>query len=206
MKSQEQTDEILIQAYLSGASENFETLVRRYEEKVFTTALYLTSSTRDAEHVLRKVFIALYHKLQTDPGKTPLFSWLIQHTLDAAINKLVTNEGERFHSEWPMLLDDTLEDHLHSFYENNSSVRYGLGTAVCMLPYDLKLVFLLRDIQGLTIQETARILELNVFEARNRLRKARMTIREELPKLLAEAELGGNDPQPSDGTLEPLHL
>ena len=106
-----------------------------------------------------------------------------------------------------MLLDDTLEDHLRTFQENNSPVRYALGSAVCMLPYELKLVFLLRDIQGLTIQETARILELNVFEARGRLRQARMIIREELPKLLAGAGIGGTTPHthPMGGTLEPLH-
>ena len=179
-QASQEADHLLVEQFFAGDELSFEQIVSRYENKVFNTALALTEDTSDAEEVLKTVFTSLHEKLSADFGKTPLFSWLIQHTLDTSVSKLIERKSDQIELPAHHREKSNLHEHVLAFHERNPDLRGALLEAAKGLPQYLKLVFLLRDIQGLTLGKTAAILGLNVFETRSRIHLARLQIRERL--------------------------
>ena len=137
----------------------------------------LTESTEDAEQVLFEVFAALHVKLATDFGKTALFDWLIQFTLDTSVRRLIEKNKETLELPHQKASKATLREHTEKFMKDNSEMRSALSSAIAKLPQQLRFVFLLRDVQGMSITKTSAVLGLNVFETRARLHQARLVIR-----------------------------
>ncbi len=191
MSQIEVSDEDLVARFLFGCSDSFDQIMSRYETKVFNTALYLTSDTDDAESVLHKVFTALYHRLNDDFGKTPLFEWLLQYTLDTAVACLIERKSETEESaeSEELKLTSPYDEHAEHFQEKNTALRNAIRETACSLPGEYKALFLLRDIQGLKTSEVARLLDSNVFEVRAKLHEARLIIRDRLLDVLGESSL-----------------
>ncbi len=186
--SVEQSDQQLVERFFEGCEDSFRLIVERYESKVFHTALYLTDDTSNAEHVLQSVFTELHHKLDADFGKTPLFEWLTQYTLDLSVQRLIEQKQEAVQLPNHSAEKQTTTEHVRRFEEANTSIRSALCRAITKLPHHLKFVFLLRDVQGLALTKTANILGLNVFETRARLHQARLVIRRQLAPLVDAQE------------------
>ena len=183
------SDELVVEQFLAGHDEHFRSLVERFEAKVFNTALYLTESSEDAEEVLQEVFAELYTKLLNDFGKTPLFDWLISYTLDLSVQKLIEKKQESVQLPNHTRAGKTpTEQHIKDFQINHQSLHSAIRESILAMPYELKCVFLLRDIQGMSLSKTASFLEINVFEARARLHEARMQMRQELKNILPHLE------------------
>lgn len=173
-------DQDLLEGFFSGDEESFETIVSKYESRVFHTALYLTETTEDAEIVLQDVFVELHHKLVGDKGKTPLFDWLLQRTLDLSVEQLINKKRENVCLPEHSANLQSMNSHVAQFEQKNACMRNSIQQATRQLPSTLKFVFLLRDIQGLSITRVAAILGINVFEARTRLHQARLRLHEQL--------------------------
>jgi RNA polymerase sigma-70 factor, ECF subfamily len=176
----------LVERFFCGDKESFEVLIEQHETKVFNTAFALTDNVGDAEEVVFEVFSALHQKLESDLGKTAIFDWLIQLTLDTAVKKLINKNREDLKLPEKSAEKSTLEVHVNHFENKHKDLRTALREAAMTLPEPLKFVFLLRDIQGLSISKTAAILGLNVFETRARIHSARLEIRTKLSTLLSE--------------------
>lgn len=183
------SDGELVFRFLNGSVESFQDIIARYETKVFNTALYLTNDSEGAEDVLHRVFLDLFERLQNDFGKTPLFSWLLQHTLDTALQHLLQSckqDNEEIHNP---VLDQPFSAHQERFESRNCALRAALGQATACLSEDARYVFVLRDIQGLPLNEVAEALDMSIFEARAKLHRARLRIRRELSSILRNERL-----------------
>ena len=176
-------DQELLERFFSGDQGCFDELVAKYEKRIFHTALYLTETAEDAEFVLQDVFVELHRKLVEDMGKTPIFDWLLQRTLDVSVEQLITKKREAISLPNHSSNYQSMCQHVESFESNNQTLRTSLQAATRQLPANLKFPFLLRDIQGLSISRVAAILGLNVFETRSRLHQARLRIHEQLSEL-----------------------
>ena len=177
---------LIVQAR-SGSAVAIEQLVRRYENRLFRLARNITSNYEDAEEVVQNAFIKAFYNLSAFRGDSRFYTWLVSITVNEALMKI---RGRRF-SEVPIDNADEGEDQLISLQFNdwgpNPEERYSqeelrriLDISVSKLDPKYRIVFQLRDVEGLTTDETARALSLSVAAVKARLARARLQLRNSL--------------------------
>lgn len=181
-------DQTLVERLQKGDSEAFEELVSRYENKVYRLAIKLTRNEALAEEVLQEVFLKIYEKIDTFRGEAALSSWIYRIAANACFAKL-NLEKRHQHAD----LDDTMPQAEQAMQERSES---GLETpdkplladealsvisrAIDRLPEDFRVVLTLRDVEGLSNEEVAKVLELSVPAVKSRLHRARLLLRKRL--------------------------
>jgi len=192
----------------SGEYEAFEELVHRHERRVFTLALRIVGQQHDAEEVVQLTFLSVIENLQKFREEAKFSTWLTRiatnHAL-ALLRKRATrravpySEGREeegfgdvphpnFIAEWK----DT-PDQLAS----RSETRRLIDAALEELDEKYRLVFVLRDVEGLSTKETAQALDISESNVKVRLLRARLMLRERLTEAFGDeatrVEGGGHD-------------
>jgi len=182
-------DEIsLVQAAKGGDTAAFEMLVRLHDQKVFRIARHIVQNHEDAEDVAQEVFLSAFRSLARFEGKSRLSTWLYRIAVNESLMKL--RQRRRIH-EVSVDQDDLLEPDAVPFeivdwspnpeqLYSQSELREILAKALQKLSPTYRTVFLLRDVEGLSIDETAAVLELNVPAVQARLFRARLKLRARL--------------------------
>jgi len=167
----------------------FTELVNRYERKIFRLARHITQNAEDAEDVLQETFLRAYEHLPGFQGRSRFYTWLVRIAVNQSLMKLRRRRTDRLVS-----LDDpvdTGEDHVPREIAvwDNPEQRYSqeelreiLARAVESLPPPFRAVFVLRDIDELSTEETATVLNLSVPAVKTRLLRARLRLREKLTR------------------------
>ncbi len=186
------TDKALVRAAQEGDQASFRELVTRYEGKVYRLALKMVRDPQDAEDVLQETFISVYRHLDTFRGDSAFATWIFRIATNASLMKLRSAkptvsldepsdaEEEVFPREladWSGAPDEMLL---------NGEIRAQMDAALTQLPETLRAVFVLRDVQGLSIEETARVLDISIPNVKTRLHRARFALREKLACYFAE--------------------
>lgn len=184
----------IIAAVIAGETQLYHELVRPYERSVYMMALSFMKSEADAEDVAQEAFIKAFRNLSTFRGDAKFSTWLISITLNEARSRLrrqsivrmqsldVPPDGEGAVS--PALLRDWRE--IPSEAVEREEVRTLIKKAVETLPEIYRQVFLLRDVEELDVNETARALSISISNVKVRLHRARMMLQKELaPQLKA---------------------
>ena len=174
----------------SGDSEAFSELVSHYDRRVFRMAKQITQNDDDAEDVLQESFLKAYTHLDNFKGDSKFYTWLVRIAVNEALMKLRKRRSDR-----TVPLDepiDTGEDEMVreiAVWEENPEDTYSreeLGTildqAVQSLRPAYRTVFILRDIEELSIEETAQALDLSISAVKSRLLRARLQLREKLTR------------------------
>lgn len=176
----------LIAEARNGSSVAIEQLVGRYERRVFRLAQNITGNHEDAEEVVQNAFVKAFRNLASFRGDSRFYTWLVRITLNEALMKI---RGQRFNS---VSVDDTkdAEDHMPRELEDwgpNPEQRYSqeelrriLEASIGELAPGYRIVFQLRDVEGLTTEETARAVGLSVAAVKSRLARARAQLRDSL--------------------------
>ena len=189
-KDKKVTDLDLIKQFGKGSIEAFEELMERYEAKVYNMAMRFTRNQEDAEEVLQDVFSTLYRKLDRFEGKSAFSSWLYRIVVNAAFMKL---RKRKQHTMIPIdelapavksyCLDrDPLVDNRSDQISINRQVRDLLEGAINKLPDQYRMVFVLRDVDGMSNEEVGRVLDLTVPAVKSRLHRSRIMLRKKLRK------------------------
>lgn len=166
----------------------FVELVERYSQKVHNLAMRLTRNQEDTEEVLQDVFVTIYKKIDSFEGKSAFSSWLYRITVNTSFMKL------RRYKQRPSLSFEECETHFdnRATYINGSAsteqkhlgsedeLRLLLQRAVNKLPYEYRLIFILRDVDGLSNQAVSEILQLSVPAIKSRLHRSRLMLRKRL--------------------------
>ena len=182
----------MIAAILAGNTELYHELIQPYELAVYRMALSYMKNESDAEDAAQEAFLKAFHKLSAFRGQSKFSTWLISITLNEARRRLRHHRTLRFES-----LDEPLEEGGHvspailrdwreipSEVLERSEVRELLQAAVNNLSPIYRQVLLLRDVEELSIEETATVLEISLSSVKVRLHRARMMLQKELaPKL-----------------------
>ncbi len=191
------TDLELIAEFRAGNSHGFEELLKRYTPKAFSLALRLTRNVEDAEEVLQDVFVTVYRKIAGFEGKSTFSSWLYRVTVNASFMKLRKKKQERaLHLEdvLPQFQDSVMlraSEHGEGDQATlRSQVFAALEGAISGLPDDYRPVFVLRDVDGLTSREVARILDLTIPAVKSRLHRSRLMVRRQLHTFYKEYASG----------------
>lgn len=184
-----QTDEDLIRDARGGDRAAFTTLVRRYEDTVYGFAFKVCRDREKAAEALQDTFISVYRKLASFDGKSKFSTWLYtivtnncrisrrRRKIDEILESLDDpgSTGSDVHPHPALRVDETPSDVLLT-----RELRGLLDTAIRRLPVDYRVVFVLRDLEGTSTEETASILGLSVEAVKSRLRRARAFLRKEL--------------------------
>ena len=191
VSSQTSVDEstLVLQAR-EGDARAFGELVRRYEGKIFRLAQHITQNREDAEDVLQETFLKAYEHLDQFKGDSKFYTWIVRIAVNQALMKLRRRKTDKSVS-----LDETIdtgEDTITreiAAWDEDPEQRFSreelgeiLDTAVHSLEPPYRSVFVLRDIEELSTEETAEALNLSVPAVKSRLLRARLQLREKLTR------------------------
>lgn len=184
-------DEVALVARAQGGDQAaFTALVDHYQRKIYRIGKNITQNNEDAEDVLQETFLKAYEHLAGFQGNSKFYTWIVRIAVNEALMKLRKRKGDRFVS-----LDEPIETGEEevkreiAVWEDNPEQRYSreemqhiLDDAVDDLKADFRTVFVLRDIEELSTEETAEALGISVPAVKSRLLRARLALREKLTR------------------------
>lgn len=194
---QKQVDEAsLIAAILAGESQLYHDLIRPYERSVYMTALSLLKNEADAEDIAQEAFLKAFRNIATFRAESKFGTWLISIAINEARGRLRRQAIIRMES-----LDDNSDDNtrispalLRDWREiplqvvEQKQIREMLQSAVLKLPDIYRQVFLLRDVEELSVAETAEVLQISISSVKVRLHRARLLLQKQLSPLLKDSQ------------------
>ena len=186
--------EISLEALIAGDRAEFARLVDAYSSPIYRLGLRMLGTPQDAEDVLQNTFINALTHIQNFEGRSNLATWLYRIASNEALMLIRKKKPE-------INLDDVEggdedEDLRPTQFVDWSALPEGellsgegkkfLDEAIRTLPESLRIVFLLRDVEGLSIKETASALRLTETNVKTRLLRARLFLREQLSTYYGE--------------------
>jgi RNA polymerase sigma-70 factor, ECF subfamily len=184
-----------LQALQAGDKTEFARLVDLYSNQIYRLAIKILGDPHDAEDVLQETFIKAYRSLPSFEGRSSISTWLYRIAANEALMvvrrrkpeiNMISSDGDSDEDEvsppaqivdWCCLPENELL---------SSEAKIFLDQAVEKLSTNLRMVFILRDIQGLSIRETADVLKISEMAVKTRLLRARLQLREELSAYYGE--------------------
>ena len=162
-------------------------LVRRYSGRIYGVALRLTRNQADAEDVLQETFLTVIRKLDAFEGRSSIYTWMHRIATNIALGKLrklsskpdVDLSPQDFDNLTSMDPDQWGGEDLFTG-QPTDYLQSAIETAVSSLPESQRLVFVLRDAEGLSTRETAEALGLSESNVKVRLMRARISLRNAL--------------------------
>ncbi|MCS7026185.1 MAG: sigma-70 family RNA polymerase sigma factor [Bryobacteraceae bacterium] len=174
-----------------GDASSFERLVKRHARRVYSIARHITQSEADSEEATQETFLRAYSRLNSFEGHSTFQTWVAKIAVNEALAILRRRHRLReFPLEEPVrvLSDEDLVREVAIWEENpeqlyaRDQLRKILEEAIAGLPLSYRVVFLLRDIQNLSTEDTAEALNLSLPAVKSRLLRARLLLRERLSR------------------------
>ncbi|MBN1218165.1 MAG: sigma-70 family RNA polymerase sigma factor [Anaerolineae bacterium] len=189
-----QEEKSLVEALHRGDRYACDDLVQRYSPKIYNVALRLTGHPTEAEEVLQETFINACRGVEAFEGRSSLTTWLYRiatnnglmrlRRREAPVVSLDTPPDEAEGEFWPRQLQDW--DWNPEMVTLTDELRQVMDEAVAALPGSLQGVFVLRDLEGLSVQEVTEILGISASNVKVRLHRARLMLREHLANYFYE--------------------
>lgn len=180
-------DEQLVVLARKENTRAFDELVNRYQNKIYRLARRMTETEEDAEDVLQEAFVKAYKSLGGFKGKSRFSTWLYRITVNLALMKLRKRKLDTVPLDQPIEtregavqrdIEDGGLDPLDTLIAAES--KEILDAAIEDLPAGHRAVFILRDVEKLSTEDTARVLGITVPAVKSRLHRTRLMLKEQL--------------------------
>jgi RNA polymerase sigma-70 factor (ECF subfamily) len=199
-------DEALVERARTGDAQAFTTLIERHQRTVYRVSLRMLQNEAEAEEVLQETFLSAWDKLPAFRGESAFGSWVHRIASNFCLMRLRRRRrapdtvafaeegtsdlpsGPRFTpeggyetppgSDWSMRADDAL---------HNRQLREAIEQAVANLSDDYRVVFLMKDVDGLSNEQIGDALGLSVPAVKSRLHRARLALREKLSEFFVRS-------------------
>lgn len=185
----ERTDAALIQRVLDGDHNAFYELVRPYERAIFTAARAILENDADAEEVAQEAVLKAFVNLARFRAESKFSTWLVQITINEARMRVRKDRRKLYDS-----LDEQQPDEQGDYIPRDfadwreipsealekQELRSALARALAALDGKYREVFILRDVQKISIADTAKILGITEASVKTRLLRARLQLRDAL--------------------------
>ena len=183
-------DVALVERARGGDVHAFETLVKQYDRQVFRIAQHITQNREDAQDVVQDAFLKAYEKLDQFQGNSKFYTWLVRIAVNEALMRLrkrrtgkMVSIDEDVQTDEGSVPRDLAEWRPNPEQEyNQAEMAEILRKTINGLPPGFRVVFVLRDVEGLSTEETANALGLSVPAVKSRLLRARLQLRERLSR------------------------
>jgi RNA polymerase sigma-70 factor (ECF subfamily) len=186
----------LVAAAKAGDVSAFETLVSRYERKIFRLTQNITQNREDAEDAMQEAFLKAYEHLGNFEGNSRFYTWLVRIAVNQALMKLRKRRPNQISLDEDVETDggDSLPREVEDWGPSPEQ-RYAqtelseiLGKVIGELEPSFRVVFQLRDIEELSTEDTAEALGLSIPAVKSRLLRARLKLRTKLNRFFREEE------------------
>ena len=181
-------DMTLVAACRRGDQCAFDELVKRYDRKLFRIAQHVTRNREDAQDVVQEAFLRAFRNLDQFQGNSQFSTWLVRITINQSLMKLrkahrkkevqVDQEGFMDMGESSLEAVDWAPNPEERY--RSAELRAILINALERLQPALSLVFVLRDVEGLSTEQTSAALGLTQAAVKTRLMRARLQLRDRL--------------------------
>ena len=173
----------------AGDSDAFTELVKRYERRIFRLAKHITQNEEDAEDVLQDAFLKAYQHIGGFQEQSKFYTWLVRIAVNEALMKLRKRKSGKIYS-----LDEAVDTGEETVTReiavwDNPEQRYSqeelrgiLQQSIDGLAPIFRTVFVLRDVDELSTEETASALGISVPAVKSRLLRARLQLRDKLTR------------------------
>ena len=168
----------------AGDAPAFEELVMTYQHRVFGVALRMLGNRAEAEEVAQEAFVRAHRALGDFRGDAKLSTWLYAITSRLCLNRLASGERRLTRQGEDALLRLSDAGPRPDAALERRELETALGRAIAELPEDRRIVVVLRDLEGLSYEEIAQVLELELGTVRSRLHRARADLKEKLERFL----------------------
>ena len=198
-----ESDEDLVRAAQAGDNRAFDELVRRYRDKVYRLSYKILRHEEDAAEALQDAFLSAYRGLKNFKAESTFSTWLYRIATNASLMKYrkrrdhhisleqsQSPDGEGEGLELPDWTTQPLDELL------DSETRSVMEEGIARLPEELRAVFVLRDIEGLSNSDAAEVLGLMVAAVKSRLHRARLALRDRLNRYFSDKMTRRDRPQP----------
>ncbi|HWZ13177.1 MAG TPA: sigma-70 family RNA polymerase sigma factor [Acidobacteriaceae bacterium] len=183
-------DVALVERARAGELAAFDQLVRQYERQVFRIAQHITQNREDAQDVVQDAFFKAYQKLEQFQGNSKFYTWLVRIAVNEALMRLRKRRTAKTVSmdEDVQTEDGSLPRDFADWTPNpeqqykQAELKEILQKTIQGLPPGFRTVFTLRDVEGLSTEETAEALNLSIPAVKSRLLRARLQLRERLSR------------------------
>ena len=195
MKDRE-VDQALVERAQQGDHKAFELLVSKYQRRLTRLLARFVKDEHEVNDVTQEALIKAYRALPNFRGESAFYTWLYRIGINTAKNFLATNgkkmvisadvaneEGEMFD-----LSDHLADDHTPEAEMMNREILQTVEAAVARLPEDLRRAITLREMEGLSYDEIAQIMDCPIGTVRSRIFRAREVIAKDLRPLLDTSE------------------
>jgi RNA polymerase sigma-70 factor (ECF subfamily) len=186
----ELADEVIVDRVLGGDTAIYEILVRRHNQRLYRTIRAILRSDSDVEDVMQQAYVDAYLHLAQIKGQAQFSTWLTRIAVNRAIRR---GQGERRQlglvtNEVDLALERTPSSDLdpeHTMYGHE--LKTVLESLIDDLPEPFRLVFVMREVEGLSTAETASSLSINEETVKTRLHRAKRLLRDHLDRELGPA-------------------
>ena len=189
-KENREIEEALVKDFQAGNLDAYDKIVELYQKRIYALSFNLMRNQMDAQDVAQEVLLTLFKKVHTFQGKSAFSSWVYRITLNSSYMKLRSKKKE------PKISIDELlpsfnntgfqQEKIQDWSENTESLLFTnetreiINKAVGLLPEKEKVVFLLRDVEGLSTEKVSEVLDLTIPAVKSRLHRARLFLRKKL--------------------------
>lgn len=184
-------EERLIELAKTGDKKALTQLVKNYEQTIYNFSFKICRDRYKAENIMQETFYSMVKHVNQFDSKSKLSTWLYRivanHCLMQArkekLRQFVSIDNDESLFEEKYAVDYS---RLPTKYTENEELKKILDEAISKLSPDYRMIFLLRDVEGLSTEETAEASELSVSAVKSRLHRARAFLRNELTRAFAK--------------------
>jgi RNA polymerase sigma-70 factor, ECF subfamily len=174
-------DDEVVARVLAGDTALFEIVIRRYNQLLYRVTRSILHDDAETEDVMQEAYVRAYEHLDQFAGRAQFRTWLTRIAINEALARV--ERGKRFHRPDPSTQSGDHMDHFASTDPSpeqqvvNSEMQCLVENAIARLPEAYRCVFVLRDVEQVSTEEVARILNLSESTVKVRLHRARRTLR-----------------------------
>ncbi len=186
-------DAELVRLAQSGDTRAFDELVRRYRDKVYRLSYKILRHEEDAAEALQDAFLSAYRGLKNFKAESTFSTWLYRIATNASLMKYRRRRDGHVSLEQSQSSDGTGEPLQIPDWSAqpptellNQETHDVMEEGIQRLPEELRTVFVLRDVEGLSNAEVAEVLHLSVAAVKSRLHRARIALRDRLNRYFAD--------------------
>ncbi|MFB9843774.1 RNA polymerase sigma factor [Mucilaginibacter ginsenosidivorans] len=174
------SDEQIVARIVGGEQQLYENLMRKYNSRMYRISMSIINDNAEAEDIMQIAYINAYRQLANYRQQSSFGTWLTR----ILINESLLHKKRKTKKD-KALMETTFIDEHHETPLNglmNKELKSILEQAVASLPEKYRLVFMMREVQGMSTNETMEVLALGESNVKIRLTRAKEMLRAELSK------------------------
>lgn len=185
MTETETTDEQIIAEVLAGNKEQYSLLMRKYNQRLYRISKGYIRDENEIEDVMQDAYVKGFQNLVKFEGRAQFGTWITRILINECLQHIrKTNKKELFENSGNIITMNNITDHQNPETDAlNKELKQVLEKKIESLPEKYKIVFLMREVEQMSIEETSQVLEISIANVKIRANRAKAMLRQSLSDL-----------------------